>query len=110
MKSFAAALAALAVLCAALGASAGSAASSNATAKTSIVVGTIKAIKDKSGDKVLAVAVKTEAGTVLVPSASIEQFAPYDGRTMRICCAVQDKTLIPLCVMNVKAPPADKKF
>jgi len=106
MKPFAAALAALAIFCAAFDAFPGSASSSS----TTIVVGTIKAFKNKSGDKVVAVAVKTSAGSLLVPTASIEQFAPYDGRTMKVCCSVQDKTIVPLCVMNVKAPPADKKF
>ncbi len=106
MKTALAALAAIALL---VSAAPQAHTASAPQVSTTTVVGTIKAIKDKSGEKTVAVSVKTANGYVLVPSELIENFAPYDGRTMKICCSVVNNNLIPRCVLSVKAPPPDKK-
>lgn len=64
------------------------------------VVGTVSVSRDKSG-KPTIVALKTENGSLLVPTKSIDSFLPHDGRKVKACCSVQGKSLIPICVTGI---------
>ena len=74
-----------------------------ASTQTTQVMGTVVVTKDKSGNTSL-VSLKTDNGSLLVPTKAMDSFAPYEGKKVKACCVAQGKALIPLCVTGIVQP------
>jgi hypothetical protein len=65
------------------------------------LTGIVATYKDKSGN-ISAVTVKTDKGLLAVPTKNNDKFAPYEGKSVRFCCLVNGKTLVPLFVTGLE--------
>ncbi len=79
---------------------AGAPANAAATQKTATVTGTVAVCRDKSGN-VSMVSLKTDNGSVLVPSSANDAFAPFEGKKVKACCAIQGQQLVPVSVSGL---------
>jgi hypothetical protein len=71
-----------------------------AKATTTTVEGLIKVSKDRSG-AVSMVAVQTPKGNLLVPTKDMGSFVGYEGKKVKVFCAIEGKNIVPRCVTGI---------